>query len=194
MKTQEIGDEAGLVHHALAGSGAAFALLVRRHEASVRWFLARAVRDPATADDLAQEVFLCLHQHLAEYRGDGPLRAWLLGIARNLAAQHMRAIARRREREAGVLQVQLAEWRMERLARNPQKDEDCERAFAALHDCVRELAPESRRVVEAHYFRGQTIAAIARQQGRNGGAVRMMLLRIRQVLGECLRRKLGHEV
>ncbi len=36
-----------------------------------------------SADDVVQEVFLAAWQKLGSYRGDSPLRAWLLGIARH---------------------------------------------------------------------------------------------------------------
>ena len=79
---------------------------------------------------------------------------------------------------------------MERLARDPWDDVDQEQTIAALHKCLDHLAPESRLVVEEHYFQRQTIEAISRRQGRSGGAVRMMLLRIRHALGDCIRTKL----
>jgi RNA polymerase sigma factor (sigma-70 family) len=36
-----------------------------------------------SADDVVQEVFLAAWQKMGSYRGDSPLRAWLLGIARH---------------------------------------------------------------------------------------------------------------
>ena len=35
------------------------------------------------ADDVVQDVFLAAWQRIGSYRGDSPLRAWLLGIARH---------------------------------------------------------------------------------------------------------------
>ena len=94
-------EEAVLLRQAAGGSREAFALLVRLHQAAVRWCLVRYVRDPATADDLAQEVFLAAYQNLATCRSAGSLRGWLLGIARNVAIQHVRSESRRRLRERG---------------------------------------------------------------------------------------------
>lgn len=193
MAKLEASDEASLVHRAAAGSAEAFAQLVRLHQVAVRWCLTRYVRDPTTVDDLAQEVFLCAHQQLTAQRTISRLRPWLLGVARNTAREHLRATSRRREREQGPLQVQLAQWRAERLAMDAGDDEQQEETFAALHDCLGRLAPESRRVVEEHYFDRQTVATIAKRQGRSGGAVRMMLLRIRTVLWECIRERRGEE-
>ena len=62
--------------------------------------------------------------------------------------------------------------------------------LAALRGCVELLPPESRRVVEEHYFQHQSAEAIARQQGRTAGSVRMMLLRVRKGVTGVMRKKL----
>jgi RNA polymerase sigma-70 factor len=174
-----------------ADSPEVFAEFVRAHQAAVRLYFMRALRDPQTADDLAQEVFLHVYQRMNEYRGEGSVRAWLLGIARNLAVQHVRSAERRRKREEGPLQVQLAEWRMERLSRDPWDDAEQEEALTTLRGCLEGLAIESQQVVKSHYFDRETIEVIAKRLGRTGGSVRMMLFRIRQSLGDCLRSKLS---
>ena len=86
----EESEDAVLLRQAAGGSPEAFALLVRTHQAAVRWYLVRCVRDPATADDLAQEVFLAAFRNLATCRSAASLGGWLRGIARNLAIQHVR--------------------------------------------------------------------------------------------------------
>lgn len=161
--------EDDLVGQALAGSKEAFARLVRAHQAAVRWYLVRCLRDAAAADDLAQEVFLCAYQNLASCRSMGNLRGWLLGIARNMALQHVRSEVRRRRKERGLLSSRLSEWRIEKWAAEPGHDEDQERTFEALRQCIESLAPESRRVVEDHYFHRQTAESIAKKQARARG-------------------------
>jgi RNA polymerase sigma-70 factor, ECF subfamily len=183
-------EEAELLRQAAEGSSDAFAGLVRLHQATVRWCLFRCLRDPATADDLAQEVFLAAYKNIGKCRSADSLRAWLLGIARNLAIQHVRGESRRRMRETGPLATQLAEWRIEQLQRDPQEGLDHEQTLERLRHCVDQLAPESRRVVEEHYFERLSAETIAQRQGRGAGAVRMMLMRIRKVLGECIRKNL----
>ena len=184
MTRLELHEDLELARQA-AGSKEAFAQLVRRHQASVRAFLARYVPCPETADDLAQDVFLYAYQHLANFRGDGGLEAWLLGIARNKAKQHLRADVRRRERETGTLAVQLARWRLDRLE---QDEDDREQTFRVLQACIERLAPESRRLVEEHYFAQQTLESIAKRRNKSGGALRMTLLRVRQALSRCIQK------
>ena len=192
MAAFEESEEAVLLRRAATGSREAFALLVRLHQAAVRWCLVRYVRDPETADDLAQEVFLAAYRDLATCQSTGSLRGWLLGIARNMAIQRVRSEARRRLRETGPLSIQLAEWRIEQLEQDSGDSLEHERKLGAMRRCVERLAPESRRVVEEHYFHRQTVESIAQRQGRGAGAVRMMLLRIRKTLAECIRNNLPH--
>lgn len=187
MDASQAKDEAEMVRRAAAGSQEDFAHIVRLHQAAVRWYLVRCLRDAAAADDLAQEVFLCAHQNLASFRGVGSLRGWLIGMARNMALQHVRTAVRRRRRESGPLAMRLAEWRLEQATQESIAEEHPRQMFQALQTCLEQLAPESRRVVEEHYFQHQTAEAIARRQGRGAGSVRMMLLRIRNALGDCIR-------
>ena len=45
-------------------------------------------------DDLVQDVVLSAWQSLGRYRGDGPLQAWIMGIARHKVEDHYRALLR----------------------------------------------------------------------------------------------------
>jgi RNA polymerase sigma-70 factor, ECF subfamily len=47
------------------------------------------------ADDVTQETLISAHRSFAEYRGDGSVRAWLLGIARNKCLQYLEKARRR---------------------------------------------------------------------------------------------------
>jgi RNA polymerase sigma factor (sigma-70 family) len=91
-------DELGLARRAAAGDAAAFAALVRTHEAAVRRFLARLTRGDG-ADDLAQEVFLKAWRSADAFRGEGSYRAWLMRIAWTLFLSAQRAKGRRDARE-----------------------------------------------------------------------------------------------
>ena len=42
----------------------------------------------AAADDAAQDVFIVVHRRLDDYDARAPMRAWLFGIARNVARRH----------------------------------------------------------------------------------------------------------
>jgi RNA polymerase sigma factor (sigma-70 family) len=75
----------------------AFAVLVRRHQASVRELLRRLTAgDQALADDLAQETFLRAYHALGSFRGEAKLSSWLLRIAHRIFLSDARAAAARR--------------------------------------------------------------------------------------------------
>ncbi|MEO6096433.1 MAG: RNA polymerase sigma factor [Fibrobacteria bacterium] len=51
----------------------------------------RYFRDPADAEDVAQEVFLKLHRRLGEFRGDSALTTWIYRIAANTCIDALRS-------------------------------------------------------------------------------------------------------
>lgn len=66
--------------------------LLEQHTASVFRMARSVVRDPALAEDVVQETFIKAWQNAAAYRGDVPIRNWLLRIAHNVAVSTLRAI------------------------------------------------------------------------------------------------------
>lgn len=50
----------------------------------------RVMLHAGLAEDLAQEILLAAWQNLPAFRGDGDLRAWILGIARHKIEDHYR--------------------------------------------------------------------------------------------------------
>ena len=79
-----------------AGAQAAF---VRATQTEV-WRFTAALVDPGAADDLTQETFLRAFRALPGFEGRSSVRTWLLGIARRVCADHLRAVVRRRRLDA----------------------------------------------------------------------------------------------
>ncbi len=176
-----------LVRRAQGGSPEAFRDLVRRHQAQVHAFLGRYIARLDAVEDLAQETFLKAYRHLKAYRGESSFRVWLLGVAKNEALMHLRSERSRRTREAASFEATLAGWLAERGESSPVEDQ--ERELRALENCLQGLAPESAAMIDAFYFKGQGAADLARSTGKREGAVRMTLLRIREVLRQCVQAK-----
>lgn len=72
-------DDLALNRRVVSGDRRAFAVLVERHEARLRSFLAR-VAGAEDADDLAQETFLRAWRNASAFRGAGSYRGWLFTI------------------------------------------------------------------------------------------------------------------
>jgi RNA polymerase sigma-70 factor (ECF subfamily) len=75
---------------------AALAEVYDAHHVAVRALARRLTGDHAAAEDLVQDTFLALPRAIRGYRGDAPLRPFLLGVVINHARHHVRAAARRR--------------------------------------------------------------------------------------------------
>lgn len=191
-------DTGTLVVRARAGEREAFAELVRRFHRPVRAYVSRWIRDAHSADDIAQDVFLAAFQQLPSYKGDAEFLTWLLGIARHKSLTSLRAAIRRQQQQQRHLEALLAERRWQTLdsaaGGADSADGELQRQLhAALGDCVENLAPGARELVAAHYFRQESAESIAAELQRKSSSVRMTLLRIRRLLGDCLRTKHGFE-
>jgi RNA polymerase sigma-70 factor (ECF subfamily) len=89
------GDE--LLAQARIGSESAFAALVREHQAMVFGLAYHFLQSRAQAEELAQDVFLALHQNLARVESARHLVFWLRRVTSNRCIDHVRSSQRRRE-------------------------------------------------------------------------------------------------
>lgn len=184
-------DEPRWIDQARQGSRESFMELVRRHQQAVRHCLARYVGDRHVVDDLAQEVFLAAFRGLRTLDNVTTIRPWLMGIARHLAISHLRSEAVKQRRTGGLLVGDLADWLAEAVAADDRPDDDESLRQRALLECVNALSSTNRQLIRQYYYDSVAAEEIAKRMQRNAGTIRMMLLRIRRALGECIRHKLG---
>lgn len=83
--------ETTLAGLAISGDDSAYGELVRRRHSSIRGLLRRLCRDPALADDLAQQSFLQAWRRLRTLQSPAAFGGWLRRIAVNTWLQHIRA-------------------------------------------------------------------------------------------------------
>jgi|CXWL01.1.fsa_nt_gi RNA polymerase sigma-70 factor (ECF subfamily) len=82
--------EEGRVRRAQAGDAQAFRALFDGSVGAVRRFLADLLRDREAADEATQETFVRAHRQLPTLKEKQRFKAWVLGIARNVAFEHRR--------------------------------------------------------------------------------------------------------
>ena len=90
----EAGDIA-LVRRVQKGDKAAFDALVLKYQHKVLKLVQRYVRNPAEAEDIAQEAFIKAYRALPAFRGDSAFYTWLYRIAINTAKNALVASRRR---------------------------------------------------------------------------------------------------
>lgn len=125
---------------ARAGEQAAFATLVRAHQASVFSIALRMLGSRAGAEDLAQEVFLKLHRNLAAIESPAHLAYWLRRVATH------RCIDRLRRQK----QVQIAPLD-EALELSETAGTEDPLLARHLNDLLSRLTPTARAVVLLRY-------------------------------------------
>ena len=145
-----------------------------QHKDAVYRFAWRMSRSPAAAEDITQDVFVGLLRHPGRFDpARGTLRAFLLGIARNLALKHWRA-----------------EHRFEPLDDEAVVAEpvDLERGDVGdmVGRAVRALRPLQREVVILAEYEGLTLAEVARTVDADVGTVKSRLHRARENLRRML--------
>jgi RNA polymerase sigma-70 factor (ECF subfamily) len=87
-----------LAEAAAHGDDVALGELVRRTQPLV-WRTCTLLGSVGEEEDLVQETYLRAMRSLRTFRGDAPVRAWLVAVARNVCADHVR----RRTRAARLL-------------------------------------------------------------------------------------------
>lgn len=82
--------DAELVAQLQSGSEAAFRTLVERYQARIYRTVLSLLRNPEEAEDVAQEVFVEVHQTIARFRADALLSTWLYRLATSGALKNRR--------------------------------------------------------------------------------------------------------
>ncbi|HEX8725437.1 MAG TPA: sigma-70 family RNA polymerase sigma factor [Gemmatimonadaceae bacterium] len=82
--------DADVVALAQRGREAAYRELIRRYERPVFSLVFRMVRDRELAEDLTQDSFIKVLQHIDRYRPEFKFSSWLFKIANNVAIDHLR--------------------------------------------------------------------------------------------------------
>jgi len=154
------------------GDHAALARLVRDTQGDV-WRLCAYLVDPAAADDLAQETYLRAIPALRKFRGDAPVRAWLLTIARRACAAEISARSRDRR-----LAARLAATPDAALGQPPAEPG----AQAAADDMLAALEPGRRAAFVLTQMLGCSYAEAAAVCGCPVGTIRSRVARAREDL------------
>lgn len=153
-------------------------MLVRRHQGRVRGYLRQLARDPAAADDIAQETFIRAWDRIETFAGKGRFVSWLMAIAHKQFLQALRQGRRRRT---------LAEDLAEDDAGNPGTDRPLVADGADAADADRllsALSEDERNAMLLAYGFGLSHAEVTEVTGLPLGTVKSHIRRGRDKLRE----------
>jgi RNA polymerase sigma-70 factor (ECF subfamily) len=174
--------ESEMIERAAAGDHAAFGALVEQYQEVAFRAAYLIVRDPAAAEDVAQDAFIRAYRHLGRFRVGEPFRPWLLRIVTNTAINEVRS----RRRRTGLLDRFTAASPV--TAPPPEVALGDEHA-SALARAINELPLEDRVVLHLRYFLDLPEREIAATIGRPAGTVKSRLHRASKRLRELIEEK-----
>lgn len=147
-------------------------------------FLWMLTGDRALADDLLQETCLEAWRNRHRIEPEGPLGPWLRGVARNIVYRHRRRAGRERSVPFSPEAMDRLEDALDGLAEEPEAER-----LDDLKECLGGLSDEQRRLVAWRYEDDWSHRRIGEASGRSESAVKMMFVRIKQRLRECVERR-----
>jgi RNA polymerase sigma-70 factor, ECF subfamily len=127
-------------------------------------------------DDLVQEIFLAAWKSLPQYRGDGPLRAWIGSIARHKVEDYYRHCLRA---PASLDESDSGQEKME-------PSFDLRDVFEHQHLCsetlhvLKELPERSRMALIWRYWERASAREMALKTGKTEKAIERLLARARE--------------
>jgi RNA polymerase sigma-70 factor (ECF subfamily) len=192
-------DDLTLVSQAKAGAPDAFRALVVRYQRKVYALALGIVKDPDLAWDVAQEAFVRVHGHLAEFEAKSSFSTWLFRIA-----THVSIDAIRRERAARkddvdeVNEAHLAEGAEGILSTtlgNDPRENLLRRELAEKIDAALQTLPEKHRtILVLREVEGLSYEELAERLGIHKGTVMSRLFHARKKMQAALRRYAGRKV
>lgn len=138
------------------------------------------------ADEIAHLAFIEAYRNLARFAPGTNFFAWLCAIGRNrLLAEYKRL--QRQDRNRQTYLDRLVTEQLHAQAESQPELSDVR--LRLLQDCVAQLSPEARSLLNDRYGRRTPIEVIARALGRTASAVSVQLFALRRKLRECIDRK-----
>lgn len=124
--------------------------LYERHHKRVFYFIQRFISNVATAEDLANDVFIEVWQSAEKYEGRSQVSSWLLGIARFKALSERRKIKPTVDPDEALGGLADDKDSPETTAQKMNKGE-------ILKACVQKLSEEHRVVVDLIYYHSKSM-------------------------------------
>ncbi len=157
-----------------SGNRAAAGALYDELAAKVYGFVYARTGKRETAEDLSQEIFLKLIDHIGEFDGKkGTFVSWFWRMARNTLIDHYR-------RRDAVPFSRFGDEEVAGMAVTAMPDTDAVLASRRLHAVIGAFAPDERELFELRFVAELSYRDIAEVMGRPEGTLRVAALRLKE--------------
>ena len=180
--------DAALMERVLQRDSTALEVLYDRYGRPVYSLVLRISQQPASAEEIVQDVFLQLWRSAERFQSSrGPLEPWLFTMARNRALDFLRLKREKQRRREDSTDSDLP---FSAVARpDPEGDIDRSRRTEKVRALMSSLPDAQRRAIELAFFEGMSHSEISEAMGEALGTVKSWirggLLRLRESLEEA---------
>ena len=188
MTTEE--SDLVLVKRVQRGDKTAFDLLVRKYQHKVVKLVLRYVRNPAEAEDIAQEAFIKAYRALPQFRGDSAFYTWMYRIAINTAKNSLAS----RDRSPIAYDLDLTDPEESHSVQTKLQDPDTPEGMALteeirgiVNSAIEGLPEELKTAIVLRELDGLSYEEIAAAMDCPGGTVRSRIFRAREAIDKRLR-------
>ena len=156
--------------------------LYSRHHVRIYRFALRFLNDEAAAEDTVSEVFIDVWRQAERFEGRSQVTTWLLAIARN------KALSLLRRRSSEELDDEVAEF-IEDPSDNPEVAMLKSQRASVLQDCLTQLSPAHREIVDLVYYHEKTVEEVAEIIDVPANTVKTRMFYARKRIGELMAAK-----
>ena len=178
---QDTSDEA-LVAQIAQRDKRALQSLYSRHHIRIYRFALRFLNDEAAAEDTVSEVFIDVWRQAERFEGRSQVTTWLLAIARN------KALSLLRRRSSEELDDEVAEF-IEDPSDNPEVAMLKSQRASVLQDCLTQLSPAHREIVDLVYYHEKSVEEVAEIIAVPANTVKTRMFYARKRIGELMAAK-----
>ncbi|MEN9704433.1 MAG: hypothetical protein RLZZ393_312 [Pseudomonadota bacterium] len=178
-----------LVQRVQRGDKGAFDVLVRKYQHKVVKLVMRYMRDPADAEDVAQEAFIKAYRALPQFRGESAFYTWLYRIAINTAKNAIVSRDRSPVEYDLDLQDQEGSYDMQgRLAdtETPEALALTDEIRTIVNKAIEALPEDLRTAIVLRELEGLSYEEIAAAMDCPVGTVRSRIFRAREAIDRKL--------
>ena len=188
MTNEALHPDLFLARRALRGDPRAWEDIVERYGRRIFNLCLQFAGAAPEAEDLTQEIFLKIHGNLGQYRGEVPLAAWVLRLARNLCIDQYRRHRLRKESE-----VHGEDALLERPSPlgDPAADLQKRERRRLVRGVLREMPVELAEVVMLRDLQGLSYDEVTSALEVPLGTVKSRLYRARRELVSRVEERLG---
>jgi RNA polymerase sigma-70 factor (ECF subfamily) len=179
-------DEPKLISQAQNGDLSAYNRLVLHYQDIVYNVAYRIMKDPASAEDAAQDAFISAYKALDSFRG-GSFKSWLLRIVTNACYDELRR--RKRRPQSSLDEITEENPSVSFMADDdvgPEEHRHQVELVDAVKRCLDELPDEQRVAAVLCDVEGHEYQEIAEIMDTSLGTVKSRISRARSKLRDCL--------